>query len=81
MTAAALQGKEIHDGKKRDFWAEHWFNHGQTRARRADGKLLEAQYLRHGAAVRQTLSTMLDQLTPQVSRHGGFGGDHRFRVP
>ena len=28
----------------------------------ADGKLLEAQYLRHGAAVRQTLSTMLDQL-------------------
>ena len=24
----------------------------------ADGKLLEAQYLRHGAAVRQTLSTI-----------------------
>lgn len=28
----------------------------------ADGRLLEARYLRHGAAVRQTLSTMLDQL-------------------
>ena len=28
----------------------------------ADGKLLEAQYVRHGAAVRRTLSAMLDQL-------------------
>ncbi len=28
----------------------------------ANGRLLEAQYLRHGAAVRQTLSTMLDCL-------------------
>lgn len=47
----------------------------------ADGKLLEAQYLRHGAAVRQTLSTMLDQLALRYPGHGGFGGDHRFRVP
>lgn len=28
----------------------------------ADGRLLEAQYVRHGAAVRRTLSAMLDQL-------------------